>query len=141
MAAKKTVLKNTDGEAVIKIVNIGANDVVTIALADLLTASQVTPVGATRKVSIKEIDYSLAGACTIYRNAILAGNEVGSLHTAQVASPMQFLAPDIEMSDKDIVIDMPVGQLFIRLSKYEGYASTIEASKFGSYDNPAVAGA
>lgn len=142
MAVVKTILKNTDQEAVVKVQGTAAS--ATIALAtDLLGSSQALD-GATQTVNITGLQWSGApdGIITITRNSVV----IATLQTtAAGALEMngQMMIPDTIENTQDIVITISGAQseCWVKLRKAGGYKSKVENATYGSYDDPTRVGA
>ena len=142
MAVVKTILKNTDQEAVVKVQDTAAS--ATIALAtDLLASSQALD-GATQTVNITGLQWSGApdGIITITRNSVV----IATLQTtAAGALEMngQMMIPDTIENTQDIVVTISGAQseCWIKLRKAGGYKSKVENATYGSYDDPTRVGA
>ena len=140
MAVVKTILKNTNTEAVVKVA--GTAQAATIDLdVDLLPATQAA--SGTQRVNIAGVTYTGAasGVITISRNSVvimtLLANTNGNLDFTG-----QDMIPDSVGNDQDIVVTISGAQAecWLRLKKVEGYVSKIEPEQFGIYDNTAAAG-
>lgn len=142
MAVVKTILKNTDQEAVVKVQGTAAS--ATIALAtDLLGSSQALD-GATQTVNITGLQWSGApdGVITVTRNSVV----IATLQTtAAGALEMngQMMIPDTIENTQDIVVTISGAQseCWIKLRKAGGYKSKVENATYGSYDDPTRVGA
>lgn len=142
MAVVKTILKNTDQEAVVKVQGTAAS--ATIALAtDLLASSQALD-GATQTVNITGLQWSGApdGVITVTRNSVV----IATLQTtAAGALEMngQMMIPDTIENTQDIVVTISGAQseCWIKLRKAGGYKSKVENATYGSYDDPTRVGA
>lgn len=142
MAVVKTILKNTDQEAIVKVQ--GTAGAATIDLAtDLLASSQALD-GATQTVNITGFQWSgdTNGVIQITRNSVV----IATLQTtAAGALEMngQMMIPDTIENTQDIVVTISGAQseCWIKLRKAGGYKSKVENSTYGSYDDPTRVGA
>lgn len=142
MAVVKTILKNTDQEAVVKVQGTAASATITLA-TDLLGSSQALD-GATQTVNITGLQWSGApdGIITITRNSVV----IATLQTtAAGALEMngQMMIPDTIENTQDIVVTISGAQseCWIKLRKAGGYKSKVENATYGSYDDPTRVGA
>lgn len=142
MAVVKTILKNTDQEAVVKVQGTAAAATITLA-TDLLASSQALD-GATQTVNITGFQWSGApdGVITVTRNSVV----IATLQTtAAGALEMngQMMIPDTIENTQDIVITISGAQseCWIKLRKAGGYKSKVENATYGSYDDPTRVGA
>lgn len=143
MAVTKTILKNTDNEAIVKVAGAGAT--ATISLSnDLPTAKQVVPVGVSPTAVIAGLQWTgdTDGIISIVRNDVvimtLQANAAGALEMGG-----QMMIPDnIEnLSDIDVTISGAQAECWIRIKKTSGYQPTVEYFKYGSYDDETIVGA
>jgi hypothetical protein len=133
--ATKTIMKLTEGVAIVKISGAGS---ATISLAtDLLSSTQV--VSGTPAVGIGQIQWSLRGTADITRNAVAVmelQNDSGWFDLNGNGGML-----DTTEGTSDIVVNITTGgTVFLTLRKVTGYASKIEPYKFGSYDDPTQVG-
>lgn len=137
----KKVLKLVHQEAVIKVWG-AAGTSETITLADLIAPGQV--VSGTPTVNIVGVTWTGQNetVITVTRAAerVLTLPSTGS---STIDFSGQALPPDSVENTSDLVIAITggVGEIWIKLRKIEGYATTVEPEQFGPYDNPLVAGA
>ena len=135
MAVTKTIIKNTNQEAVVKIG--GTDGSATIDLqTDILAATQALD-GATQTVNIV--------------NCITAGNLGAAVNITRNGVPVLAFAPEnsgkLQMNDagftdtqentSDIVVTISGAEahIFLVLRKVSGYASKVETATFSIYDN------
>ena len=142
MAVVKTILKNTEQEAIVKVQGTAAAATITLDV-DLLSASQTLD-GATQNVTITGLQWSGAtnGEIQITRNSVV----IATLQTtAAGALEMggQMMIPDSIESDEDIVVTISGAQseCWLRLKKVSGYKPKVENSTYGAYDDPTRIGA
>jgi len=142
MAVTKTVIKNTNTEAVIKVA--GTDAAATIDLqTDLLNSSQALD-GATQTVNILSLNWTGAnnGVATISRGGVtiatLQANAAGMMYFDG-----QSMAPDTIGNTADIVVTISGAQTecWLRVRKAGGYAPKVEDATYGSYDDPTRVGA
>lgn len=142
MAVVKTVVKNTNQEAVVKVA--GTEAAATIDLSvDLLAATQALA-GATQTVNIAGLVWTGAtnGIITLTRNNIvvvtLQANASGALDFTG-----QMMIPEVISNTHDIVVTISDAQAecWIRLRKVGGYATKVETVVFGAYDDETRIGA
>lgn len=137
----KTVLKNTNQEAVVKISEIGAE---TIDLqTDILNAGQALD-GATQTVNIAGLQYvGLASSTiTITRNGttILSIGAEGE-GTIDFAAGAGYVDTVANTSDIVVTIGTANAQCYLILRKAGGYAMKVENATYGAYDDPTRIGA
>lgn len=142
MAVVKTVVKNTNQEAVVKVA--GTEAAATIDLSvDLLAATQALA-GATQTVNIAGLVWTGAtgGIITLTRNNIvvvtLQANASGALDFTG-----QMMIPEVISNTHDIVVTISGAQAecWIRLRKVGGYDTKVETVVFGAYDDETRIGA
>lgn len=142
MAVVKTVLKNVNQEAVVKVAGTAAAATIDIS-TDLVATTQALD-GDTQTVNIVGLVWSGAadGIITITRNGIiittLQANAAGALDFAG-----QQMIPEIINNTSDIVVTISGAQAecWIRLRKVGGYATKVETATYGSYDDETRVGA
>ena len=142
MAVVKTVLKNVNQEAVVKVA--GTADAATIDLSTDLVASTQALDGNTQTVNIVGLVWTGAanGIITITRNSIviatLQANAAGALDFAG-----QQMIPETIGNTQDIVVTISGAQAecWLRLRKVSGYATKVEYATYGSYDDETRVGA
>jgi hypothetical protein len=142
MAVVKTVLKNTNQEAVVKVAGTAAAATIDLSV-DLLAASQALD-GDTQTVNIAGLVWTGAsgGVITITRNSVviasLQSNAAGALDFTG-----QMMIPETIGNTSDIVVTISGAQAecWIRLRKVSGYASKVEYATYGSYDDETRVGA
>lgn len=142
MAVVKTILKNTEQDAVVKVAGTAAAATITLA-TDLLSTRQALD-GATQTVTIAGLQWSGApdGIITISRNSVV----IATLQTtAAGALEMngQMMIPDSIEATSDIVVTISGAQseCWIRLKKVGGYKPKVEYSTYGAYDDETRVGA
>ena len=142
MAVVKTVLKNVNQEAVVKVA--GTADAATIDLSTDLVASTQALDGNTQTVNIVGLVWTGAanGIITITRNSVviatLQANAAGALDFAG-----QQMIPETIGNTQDIVVTISGAQAecWLRLRKVSGYATKVEYATYGSYDDETRVGA
>jgi hypothetical protein len=143
MPVTKTVLKNTNLEAVVKVAGTPATTPsATIDLdVDLVPATQVA--SGTQRVNIAGVTYSGAagGVITITRNSVVIMTLLADTN-GNIDFTGQDMIPDSIENDQDIVVTASGAQVecWLRLKKVDGYSSKIEPEQFGIYDNTTTAG-
>jgi hypothetical protein len=135
----KTVLKNTNGEAVVKIAGIGLE---TIDLqTDILAATQALD-GETQTVNIVGIQFTGLATSTI--TIVRGGTTVTSL-SAEGHDYIEFGAGYSETVGNTADIAVTIGtanaQCYLTLRKVSGYATKVETATYGAYDDPTRIGA
>lgn len=142
MPVTKTILKNTEQEAIVKVA--GTAEATTITLASDLLSSRQELAGSTQTVTISGLQWSGAanGVITITRNNVI----IATMQTATAGAldmNGQMMIPDSIEATRNIVVTISGGQAecWIRLKKISGYASKIEYSTYGSYDDESRVGA
>jgi hypothetical protein len=142
MAVTKSIIKQSDTEAVVKIAGSAGNATIDLDV-DLLLGSQALD-GATQTVSITGVSWTgeVAALIVVDRNSV----RVMTLNTG--GSGMLFfdgqtLPPENTNSTSDIVVTISggIGEVWLKLRKVAGYKSKIEDWKYGSYDDPTRIGA
>jgi urease gamma subunit len=134
----KTILKNTNQEAIVKISGIGAE---TIDLqTDILAATQALD-GATQTVNIVTVEYTglATSTVTITRNGTTVTSLLSEGHDV-VAMGAGWSETTENTSDITVTVGTANAQCYLTLRKVSGYASKVETATFGIYDNPAVVG-
>ena len=142
MAVVKTVLKNTNQEAVVKVAGTAAAATIDLSV-DLLAASQALD-GETQTVNIAGLVWTGAtnGIIQITRNSVvvatLQANAAGGLDFTG-----QMMIPETIGNTSDIVVTISGAQAecWIRLRKVSGYATKVEYATYGSYDDETRVGA
>lgn len=141
MAVTKTVLKKTQQEAIVKVGGTDGSAVIDIA-ADLLSHNQqlsgdpvlVDIVGA-------EVSGLLNNAVTITRNGVpilaFAGENNGTFDF----EGMGFRDSIENNQNITVTIAGAEGHIYLTLRKVAGFNSTVEAGRFGSYDDLTQVGA
>ena len=135
----KNVLKNTNGEAVVKITGIGAE---TIDLqTDILAATQALD-GETQTVNIVGIQFTGLATSTI--TIVRGGTTVTSL-SSEGHDYIEFGAGYSETVGNTADIAVTIGtanaQCYLTLRKVSGYATKVETATYGAYDDPTRIGA
>jgi hypothetical protein len=135
----KTVLKNTNGEAVVKIAGIGLE---TIDLqTDILAATQALD-GETQTVNIVGIQFTGLATSTI--TIVRGGTTVTSL-SSEGHDYIEFGAGYSETLGNTADIAVTIGtanaQCYLTLRKVSGYATKVETATYGAYDDPTRIGA
>jgi hypothetical protein len=142
MPVAKTVLKNTNQEAVVKVAGTDASATIDLSV-DLLAASQALD-GGTQTVNIAGLVWTGAtnGIIQITRNSVvvatLQANAAGALDFTG-----QMMIPETIGNTSDIVVTISGAQAecWIRLRKVSGYATKVEPATYGSYDDETRVGA
>lgn len=140
MAVTKTVLKLTERDAVVKVA--GGAGTATIGLqTDLLKSNE--ELSGTIHVGINGVQWTgtTDGLIVIKRNnVVIMTLNCGASGSLEMTG--QTMIPDDVQSDKDIVIESTgtATEVWVRLKKTSGYASAVETSEFGQYDDPEVVG-
>jgi hypothetical protein len=142
MPVVKTVLKNVNQEAVVKVAGTAA--AATIDLSTDLVASTQALDGETQTVNIVGLVWTGAadGIITITRNSVvvatLQANAAGSLEFGG-----QQMIPETINNTSDVVVTISGAQAecWVRLRKVSGYATKVEYATYGAYDDESRVGA
>jgi hypothetical protein len=142
MAVVKTVLKNTEQEAVVKVAGTAAAATITLT-TDILAASQALD-GETQTVNIVGLVWTGAidGIIQITRNSVviatLQANAAGALEFSG-----QAMIPETISNTQNIVVTISGAQAecWLRLRKVSGYKSKVEYATYGAYDDETRVGA
>jgi hypothetical protein len=142
MAVVKTILKNTNQEAVVKVAGTAAAATIDLSV-DLLPASQALD-GDTQTVNIAGLVWTGAsgGVITITRNSVVVAT-LQSAPSGAIDFTGQMMIPDTVGNTQDIVVTISGAQAecWIRLRKVGGYATKVETATFGAYDDETRIGA
>ena len=135
----KTVLKNTNQEAVVKITGIGTE---TIDLqTDILAATQALD-GETQSVNIVGIQFTGLATSTI---TIARGATTVTSLSSEGHDYVEFGAGYSETIGNTADIAVTIGtanaQCYLTLRKVGGYATKVETATYGAYDDPTRVGA
>ena len=141
MATAKSILKNTNQEAVVKVAGTSGTETITLG-TDLVASTQATA-GDTQSVNIVGLVWTGAagGIITITRNGTvittLQANAAGMLDFSG-----QAMIPENINNTSDIVVAVSGAQAecWVRLRKVSGYATKVETAVFGAYDNESQVG-
>lgn len=135
----KTVLKNTNLEAVVKITGVGSE---TIDLQTDCLASTQALSGDTQTVNIVGLQFTGLDTSTI--TIVRNGVTVTSLDSVG-HDYIDFAAGYSETTENthDIVVTIGTAnaQCYLVLRKLGGYVTKVETGTYGAYDNPAIVGA
>lgn len=142
MAVVKTILKNVNQEAVVKVAGTAAAATIDLS-TDLLASTQALD-GDTQTVNIVGLVWTGAadGIITITRNSVvvttLQANAAGSLEFGG-----QQMIPENINNTSDIVVTISGAQAecWVRLRKVSGYATKVEYATYGAYDDETRVGA
>lgn len=141
MAVVKTVIKNTNQEAVVKISGSAAAETIDLQ-TDILAATQALD-GATQTVNI----VSAIATGSLGSNILVTRNSVNVLAFApENGSKLQlndtgFVDTQENTSDITVTISGAEAQLYLVLRKASGYATKVETAQFSIYDNVNAVGA
>ena len=136
----KTVLKNTNQEAVVKIQGIGVE---TIDLqSDILAATQALD-GSEQRVNIISVNWSgLPGStAVIARNGTTIVPITGDQPQMLDLAGQGYVDTVNNTSDISVTIANADLALYIVLRKVSGYATKVENATYGAYDDPTRVGA
>lgn len=133
--ATKTIMKLTEGVAIVKISGSGSS---TITLnTDLLSPTQI--IQGTPTVGIGQIQWSLRGTADITRNSVNVfelQNDSGWFDLNGNGGML-----DATQGTSDIVVNITTGgTVFLTLRKLSGYRSKIEPYAYGPNDDPTQVG-
>lgn len=135
----KTIIKNTNQEAVVKITGVGTE---TIDLqTDILASTQALD-GDTQTVNIVGLQFTGLDTSTI--TITRGGTTVTSLSSAghdYIEFGAGYSENTANTSDIAVVIGTANAQCYLVLRKVGGYATKVEPAFYGSYDDPARVGA
>lgn len=142
MAVTKTILKNVNQEAVIKVSGTDGSAVIDLQ-TDLVASTQVVD-GATQTVNIVGLIWTGAtnGIAEVSRDgtiiATLQANAAGALEFGG-----QAMIPETIQNTKDITITISGAQTecWIRVKKVGGYKTKVEYATYGAYEDEARVGA
>lgn len=143
MAVEKSILKVTHQDAVVCVRGHSGSAVIDLDV-DLLIGTQV--ISGTPTVNIVGITWtgSPAGSADVTRGqaspklAVVPGAAPGELDFSG-----QNMVPITDFNTTDITVTIAgvdEMQVWLRLRKVDGFATTVEPEQFGHYDNPNVAG-
>lgn len=135
----KTILKNTNQEAIVKISGVGAE---TIDLqTDILAATQALD-GDTQTVNIVGIEFTglATSTITITRNGTVV-TSLDSVGHDVVMMGAGWSETTANTSDIVVTIATANAQCYLTLRKVAGYASKVENQLYGAYDDPTRVGA
>ena len=141
MAVRKTILKNTNQETIIKVSGTAAAATIDLA-TDILAATQALA-GETQTVNIAAVQWvGLAGSSiTVTRNAVnvltLPG---GGADYLEFAAGSGFVESTENTSDITVTIAGAEAQCYIVLRKAGGFATKVETAVFGAYDDQTQVG-
>jgi hypothetical protein len=142
MAVVKTILKNTNQEAVVKVAGTAAAATIDLSV-DLLATTQALD-GATQTVNITGLVWTGAsgGVITITRNSVVITTLQAAPYGA-VDFTGQMMIPDTIGNTQDIVVTISGAQAecWVRLRKVSGYATKVETPEYGAYDDETRVGA
>lgn len=136
-----TVLKNTNQETIVKISEIGSE---TIDLQTTLLASTQALLGDTQTVNIVGIEYTgLTGSTiTIVRGGVTVTSLLSEGHdSVGLASGFGFVESTGNTADIVVTIATANAQCYLTLRKVSGYATKVETTTYGAYDDPTRVGA
>lgn len=141
MAVTKTIVKNTQQEAIVKISGTAASSTIDIS-ADLLAAKQALTAGGTVRVNIISamVTGLLGSGITVVRNSVpilsFAPENSGKFNFEG-----EGFVDSIENTQNIVVtISGAEAQIYLTLRKVSGFSSMIETAQFGSYDNENAVG-
>lgn len=142
MAVVKTVLKNVNQEAVIKVAGTDGSAVIDLQ-ADIVATTQELD-GATQTVNIVGLIWTGAtnGIIQITRDAtIIATLQAGAAGALEFGG--QAMIPETIENTKDITVTISGAQseCWIRVKKVNGYKTKVEYSTYGAYDDESRVGA
>ena len=129
MAIRKHINKLNHVNGVVKVVNDGASDTVTITReVDLLKSNETLDTNYVRQVAIREIEWSCqdaTGEITIARNGVVT-------HKLYSTGRMiQDYGADVDGKDYDITVTMTSGTLLIHVIKEQGYLPNFQPEIHG----------
>ena len=141
MAVRKTILKNTNQETIIKIA--GTDAAATIDLdVDLLASTQAVS-GGTQTVNIVGAKWhGLSGSTiTVTRNSVNILTLPGDApHDIDMAAGSGFVDSEENTSDIVVTIAGAEAQCYLILRKVGGYATKVETAVYGAYDDQTAVG-
>lgn len=142
MAVRKTILKNTNQEAIVKIAGTAAAATIDIS-ADILASSQALD-GATQTVNIVGAKWhGLSGSTiTVTRNSVNILTLPGDApHDIDMAAGSGFIDSEQNTHDITVTIAGAEAQCYLILRKVGGYATKVETPVYGAYDDESRVGA
>jgi hypothetical protein len=141
MAFAKSIIKNVHQESVVKLTGTTADSGIINLAVDLPAVGQI--VSGTPEVVITGIGWTgnPAAVITITRNAVIIAT-LPCTGSNYLDMSGQDLPPDNVQSTQNLTVSFAggIGEVWIKMKKINGYATTIEPEQYGSYDNPSVAG-
>jgi hypothetical protein len=141
MAVRKTILKNTNQEAIVKIAGTAAAATIDIS-ADILAATQALA-GDTQTVNIVGAKWhGLSGSTiTVTRNSVNILTLPGDApHDIDMAAGSGFVDTEENTSDIVVTIAGAEAQCYLILRKVGGYATKVETAVYGAYDDQTAVG-
>ena len=141
MAVRKTILKNTNQETIVKIAGTAA--AATIDLSTDLVASSQALDGATQTVNIVGAKWhGLSGSTiTVTRNSVNIMTLPGDApHDIDMAAGSGFVDTEENTSDIVVTIAGAEAQCYLILRKTGGYATKVETAVYGAYYNESAVG-
>ena len=142
MAVRKTILKNTNQEAVVKVAGNSGNTTIDLS-TDLVAGTQVAS-GDTQTVNIVGIRWvGLSGSSIAFiRNSVnvltMPGDAPNGLGMAEGNG---FVDTEQNTHDITVAITGAEAQCYITLRKASGYATKVETAVYGAYDDETRVGA
>lgn len=141
MAVRKTILKNTNQETIVKIAGTAASATIDLDV-DLVASTQAVS-GGTQTVNIVGAKWNgLSGSTiTVTRNSVNILTLPGDApHDIDMAAGSGFV--DTEQNTSDIVVTIAgaEAQCYLILRKVGGYATKVETPVYGAYDNESAVG-
>ena len=141
MAVRKTILKNTNQETIIKIAGTAAAATIDLDV-DLLASTQAVS-GGTQTVNIVGAKWhGLSGSTiTVTRNSVNILTLPGDApHDIDMAAGSGFVDSEENTSDIVVTIAGAEAQCYLILRKVGGYATKVETAVYGAYDDQTAVG-
>ena len=141
MAVRKTILKNTNQETIIKIPGTAAAATIDLDV-DLLASTQAVS-GGTQTVNIVGAKWhGLSGSTiTVTRNSVNILTLPGDApHDIDMAAGSGFVDSEENTSDIVVTIAGAEAQCYLILRKVGGYATKVETAVYGAYDDQTAVG-
>lgn len=135
MAVTKTIIKNTNQEAIVKVGGTAGSATIDLQ-TDILAATQALD-GATQTVNIVATAQTglLGSAITVTRNAVpvlaFAPENSGKL----VLNDIGYVDTQENTSDIVVTVSGAEAHIYLTLRKVSGYASKVETATFSIYDD------
>jgi hypothetical protein len=142
MPVTKTILKCTNNETVVKVAGTAAAATIDLQTDCVATTDEVS--GATQTVNIAQLQYTglASSTITVTRNSVNIFT-IGAEGEGTVDLGTGNGIADTIQNTQDIVVTIAgaEAQCYLVLRKVGGFASKVENSTYGAYDDPTRVGA